>query len=200
MPVPTAWPLTRILASGGSITNRTSPNSGDNVTLRSAVSPRASASLRLDVRKPALDTLTVCVASGLSGTINGVKPANAPSTVTPAPDGVLFIDNVASAGVSEMAPKLWSMPATIWSGTVTGIKPGALSVSSCSPDRTSIPLSVISVVSPSRVAMTSLGVAVKVTYAQSGTSAICTVWLWLRPATSMALSQGWKRVNAAPTA
>ena len=99
-----------------------------------------------------------------------------------------------------MAPNVWSMPATIWSGTVTGIKPGALSVSSCSPDRTSTPLSVTSAVSPSMVAMTSLGVAVKVTYAQSGTSAIWTVWLWLRPATSTALAQGWKRPKAAPTA
>ena len=119
------------------------------------------------MRKPALDTLTVCLASGLSGTINGVKPANAPSTVTPAPDGLLLRDSVASAGVSEMAPRLWSMPATIWVAP-SRRQPGALSVAR-THQQDFDPLSVTSVVSPSRVAMTSLGVEVKVTYAQSGT-------------------------------
>ena len=81
----------------------------------------------------------------------------------------------------------------ICSGTVRGIKPGALKVSSWSPERTSTPLEVIPEVSPSTATATSSGVDVKVTCAQSGTNAICTVWSWLRPMTSIWSCHGWKR-------
>ena len=173
----------------GSITNRTSPNSGDNVIFAfCCVTPRQCERQARCAKAGFGHSDGVC-GIGAQGTINGVKPVNVPSTVTPAPDGVCSEQRGIGRCQRDGAQRLVDARDDLeWHRH--GHKARRTERQLVLARQDFDPPSVTSAVSPSMVAMTSLGVAVKVTYAQSGTSAICTVWLWLRPATSMALAQG----------
>ena len=176
-------PLMISSASCGSSVKRTVPNSGVSTTDCPVVSPRDSERRTVFGSKPALESCSTWGRLGLKGTTRGVKPKKAPSTVTLAPFGWLDKVSVASAGVRVMAPKSSSTPATILKAMFSGKNPGALSVSVCSPDKTSTPLAVMAAGSLSTAADAAVGIVVNRTCAQSGASATSSVWLWLRPVT-----------------
>src|SRR6185312_15089491 len=71
----------------GSLRATTGACSGSSVATTSCDPPARSSTLRVNVWRPGIDTVSACGPGDRSRSVTGVRPYGCPSTVTLAPDG-----------------------------------------------------------------------------------------------------------------